>query len=932
MLNQLLNQNTPDQPIILPWTGQRSPLRAIISIIHDYIWSGLYVFALLALATVGLGAASIRVNSTIRTVNRNQISKEVTHGQTSQCNSTSQPTNSDSHLRSRGKRNPDSGYARGGGAGTRRFYNHPQDQRKHRPGRLPGLEPIDDDGEQPQAAMHLLVLSASRAITSQKSGEQRVNIGTPCNSLYRLWQGFMRAPSENGQRPKTSMQALLQEVYGQENRWKDSFHLRGGLAMGKFTEQLIRTIQTYRLADRYPDFSQLTLMIERGLVSEGMARAFLYSLQDFVEDQKDYPNLLHRPPTEEQWYARGRPDIELGSLVEAPELRFGINLTGGQHGGFIGMTNSGKTVAARNLILKIHEWNLTHPEFFVSMIIIDPKGGDYADVKSILGECCRYFSVHDGLRVGTNGPENVPPRIWINHLSSVCFAARAGLKASSTCMANQIEFHLKALNPQLRLPLASPDYSLLLESAKSVPLTLFAAKPDYEKSYIQKLEQVAGEECFRTFNGLNLQRDIVDKKLHAVIDTCGLGPPWVKLLLDDTLMSQLLVGRQYAFRKQQRIDTIVIRDEADAEVTAEAERAIPDGGMSPAAQTEKQLREAGLAQFLSLSAMGPVSRQVLTNMVNTFVFRVKDAHSLQEASRALLLPPGAEAILPTLENGECLLRTDNGWPHAVLGRFDDVPTSRLPRPERFDTHSYMPAKGLDDLPQVRAALDKRISEHNQAKLRQMSRKQGDRHSLSKHAHALLHAIATHLWAPAQVCWKATGQIPSFAIQKAVQKELTAKGLVLSEQSRLGSANVLMYRLTEAGWRFLNRQPPGNTGGGSIAHQSISQWITMEGNRQKQKSRCGSLVPGTDYVADAIRQVGPELWDAYEVVVTCSSNLLDHITMLSQSSQVRNIIIVCCQKKIAQNLQKQLASEPVVKSLGSRLRWELAESFLRRTFS
>ena len=201
--------------------------------------------------------------------------------------------------------------------------------------------------------------------------------------------------------------------------------------------------------------------------------------------------------------------------------------------------------------------------------------------------------------------------------------------------------------------------------------------------------------------------------------------------------------------------------------------------------------------------------------------------------------------------------------------------------------------------------------------------------LSKHGHALLHAIATHHWAPAQVCWKATGQIPSFAIQKAVQKELTAKGLVLSEQRRLGSANVLMYRLTEAGSKFLNCQPPGDTGGGSISHQCISQWITIDGNRQKLKSKCGALVPGTDYVADAIRQVGPDLWDAYEVAVTCFQNLLEHITILSQSSQVRNIIIVCCQKKIIEKLQKQLGSEPVVKALGDRLRWELAETFLRR---
>jgi len=287
------------------------------------------------------------------------------------------------------------------------------------------------------------------------------------------------------------------------------------------------------------------------------------------------------------------------------------------------------------------------------------------------------------------------------------------------------------------------SFPLLLDIAKAGPLTLFATKPDYEKSYMQMLEQVAQEDCFSTLNGLDLQRDIIDRQAHAVIDTCGLSPPWVNLLHSDTLVSQLIVGRQHAFRKQDRIDTFLICDEADTQVTARSELSFPEGSLIPTAQTEKQLREVGVAQGLALSALGPVSRQVVTNMVNIFLFRVGDADSLLEARRNLLLSPGAEAILPSLEDGECLLRTNNGWPHAVLGKLDYVPPSRLSRPDRFDQHPFIPSRPLSDLPHVQAELKKLIAAHNL----KAGRGKAKARSMSKEAHTSRPSQRTHTRRP-----------------------------------------------------------------------------------------------------------------------------------------------------------------------------------------
>ena len=54
----------------------------------------------------------------------------------------------------------------------------------------------------------------------------------------------------------------------------------------------------------------------------------MYQVQEIIRYMEDYPNFLHRPPTAEQLYAEGKPDIEVGTLIEGDGLRFGLKLKG----------------------------------------------------------------------------------------------------------------------------------------------------------------------------------------------------------------------------------------------------------------------------------------------------------------------------------------------------------------------------------------------------------------------------------------------------------------------------------------------------------------------------------------------------------------------------------------------------------------------------
>ena len=430
--------------------------------------------------------------------------------------------------------------------------------------------------------------------------------------------------------------------------------------MGNYIQQSLQLIHQFGLDARYDEVAQLKAMLERKQISDGMARAYLEWLLELTEGANAYRLLLPKPPRPEEWEALGKPDLELGALVEVPELRFGIRLEGGQHTVVMGRSGSGKTIALRGIIKSVEDLNARNPNEPISIIAVEFKPGDFADIPKLYGQRWVHLSTDCNMRMGLNGPRGLPPEIWVKYVS-MCFAARAGLKASEVCLARMISALLAAMNPEPSQDLLWPSFSLIREVALATPLSLFAAKPEYEKSLLQKLDAIADAPLFDTFNGFDLQRDIVDRGLSVVLDTSDLKQSWVRLFLMDCWIGQLLLGRQYAYHRTNRTNTVAIFDEADASVSQDSEADFP-GGMTPVSHLLATGREAGLTAIFGLKFLGRVSRQITANLSNLFVMRSTDPDSLREAQRMLLLQPGAEGILPSVQDGECLIRTSNGWP------------------------------------------------------------------------------------------------------------------------------------------------------------------------------------------------------------------------------------------------------------------------------
>ena len=245
---------------------------------------------------------------------------------------------------------------------------------------------------------------------------------------------------------------------------------------------------------------------------------------------------------------------------------------------------------------------------------------------------------------------------------------------------------------------------------------------------------------------------------------------------------------------------------------------------------------------------------------------------------------------------------------------------------KYDTQPLIiPSCGLSDLPEVQQAL-KALKGDLAA---QRNKAAGD--ELSGPAHDLLHAAAAHPWAPSATLWKFSKKMASPQTQLAVCRELFNTGLAESEQVRIGSANVLLYRISIQGWAYLGMNTPTHQGRGAIAHQHISHWAAMCGELDGHKSWVEWQEPGSRHAVDAAVQIATNLFDVIEVMVEAENNITGHLEKLSASAFVRNIIIVRTQKQLLKETQDALRDEPVVRELGGRLRWVLAETLLRRCF-
>jgi hypothetical protein len=249
------------------------------------------------------------------------------------------------------------------------------------------------------------------------------------------------------------------------------------------------------------------------------------------------------------------------------------------------------------------------------------------------------------------------------------------------------------------------------------------------------------------------------------------------------------------------------------------------------------------------------------------------------------------------------------------------------RPERYDTHPYIPSRTLAEIPHVQEAVTRLVAQQESLRMRQSKASQGNDLKLPKRDFKLLQTAAANPWWPFGKLEEKADLTLSPQARIAIRRDLRDGGYAEFERLRLGSSPVILMALTGKGWDAAVCKPPSRTGRGSLTHQSVQNWVAMAEAKEGKKAAIEVEVNGHP-VDCAVTDADGRL-RVYEVVVECETNLLQHLATLSPCSNIENIVIVCLQKQIQQRLQRELQAQGTVMTLGDRLRWELAETFYRR---
>jgi hypothetical protein len=692
---------------------------------------------------------------------------------------------------------------------------------------------------------------------------------------------------------------------------------------------LYALIKKYHIDEHDEGAARLIALLEIGRLTEFAARCALPSIQKIADEQEKFPSfLLAAPPTNEELNPNGPPDVSFGDLVERPEVPVGANVNGRSKGILIiGAAGAGKSTTIRCVAEGYAEAGRRDPSRRVNLFGIDVKD-DLAQFAEKHRDSTIYPDTQS-LYTGIDGPLAVQPDQWINTVATI-IAARAGLVAAWTCLANMIRWAAPILSTPGTDRLRYPSLRLLLQIATRAPLQLWAAKPDYAKSLIQALEGIVNStKMFDCFWGLDINSLIASDK-HLIIRAVGMSPAWVRQIFEDLLLTRALQGRMARRQKVARTNCVVYLDEMDRDATRESDQEFSDG-MSPMAEFFRFSSEYGFKPVIALSKLTDASPHILNEPATTISFNQSAADSVSLAARTLLLRRGAERLLPALPAGMALVRLAQrgSCSEAMLVKMRDCPADFAPITRGFDTVPYEPHRDLDDLPELKLRLEELVAQRfpRPGKASTTFKKTKSKYAISATAKAFLELAAKRPFVPCIRLWEQLGAIP-FSVREGCTKELVDNNFAEFVEPRIGRAKRQLVGVLDAGYQYLDMTPIDRRGNVTLEHRTYAQWVGMWCHgRGFRDVRLEAVIPDTPHRADvvALTDQGLECW---EIIVACSDNLVSHLrACLERPTGIIKVHVVTEQKQIRDRIEAMVRAELPLSDLLSRVQFDVIESYL-----
>jgi len=568
---------------------------------------------------------------------------------------------------------------------------------------------------------------------------------------------------------------------------------------------------------------------------------------------------------------------------------------------------------------------------FITILVLDFKG-DFADVPSRLGrDLWDHYSTADGFRLACGPPSGCAPYLasWINEFTKLV-AAHCDFKFAEATLAATLRIAYKLLNGDTSAePLVAPSLSLIAELLDNLPRPLIASKDEYLRTAQQKIRyllRIAGG-LFDAEQGFDIYKHLIQRKRCAVLD-CTTASPFLAQIIVNLLALQLIFPRIIKREVSRQTSFVLVIDEADQFCSSQASAVYPEG-YSPLGRLVKQGREFGIMVVFGMSFLEQCSRFITANTSYHIVTNQSDPVSMAEAARTLL-EPNSQQLISSLERGEALYKETMGpVPHAMLIKTDHVPAATMARPEQFDQHSYIPARGVKDFSGLRDKIDALIGEHRGKTLSKSARKPPAK-SLSRMARLFLDyaSRSENLFAPAHIIFKQMGNL-SPATQLAVVRELERAGLVAFTQVRIGKSNVRLQEVTEPGWTFQQKPVPSLGGKGGIGHRHYQHWIVKWAARRGYQDRgIERQVPGTncfgdvDFTKDGKRHV-------VQIIAHCDSNITSHVrAALIESGAADTLLFVTATKSQGNDVRARITADPQLTSCVDRIQFDVVETYMK----
>lgn len=658
--------------------------------------------------------------------------------------------------------------------------------------------------------------------------------------------------------------------------------------MVDYVGQFIFLVEKHDLCEHHDWLKPYYKAAKLGRISQMVAKCLLVKVQRIVEYEKDHPNHLPRPPTGSELNPKGPPHVIIGHLKERPEVQFGysfgknvlsIAIIGGSHGG--------KTVTQRNFIFGIDAYAKTLTKRFISQNIIQLKF-DNTDLQQKLGSNWLYYSAHDGLRIGIEGPEDVPADIWNPHWALITGQA-VNLHASRAVL-----IAIERWGRSMRKPIGTPLSMKNIRDIAVEALSIFSWKPDYAKTLIQTFDGMLAEggPLLDCETGFNIVRDVIDQHKSCVIDLCNL-PFYLFNYIVQILFAKPYVSRLHNMRKNN--DTLVVYhcDEYDLLPWWLSEATFPDA-MGYQSKWGRQGREMDLCVCIAASSPKFIPPHIKANLGMIICHRLTDPEDLPLAKVLLNLKPGDEQMLMSLAPGECLVRYFQGsWPHTFLGQVNYIEPATRPEKMICAQHPWTPAKPLIDIPELYLALQNLLGE----KHKDADRKDtiNDNTELSPDALKILELLPQHPAWPLSRLWPLLNKKLSFKAQIRICEELEQSGFVTFIDLRVCSTNQRLPHITPSGVEKLGKPIEPLVGHGKPEHVWIENWIHMVGLKRKLRSSIEPRIAGTNHMADVLWRDGDSI-HAFEVICTSLDNVISHLeASFLETNKVTTFTFVAAQK-------------------------------------